>query len=86
MKYNLDVKSNELRTTYSELASIIPSLRNVTNPDLKALGNIRFKGNFKGFFTDFVTDGTLNTNLGTVATNLHMQFPANSPPFYSGKL
>ncbi len=82
----LNVKSNDLRTTYSELASIIPSLRNVTNPDLKALGNIRFKGNFKGFFTDFVTDGTLNTNLGTVATNLHMQFPENSPPFYSGKV
>ncbi len=82
----LNVKSNDLRTDYAELSSIIPSFRGIDKPNLKALGNIRFKGNFAGFFTDFVTNGTLTTNLGTVVTNLHMQFPDNTGPVYSGKV
>ncbi len=47
----LNIKSNDLRTTYNELTTIVPSLENVTNPNFSALGNIRFKGNFVGFFT-----------------------------------
>ncbi len=82
----LTVKSNDLRTNYAELASIIPSIRGIDKPNLSALGNIRFKGNFAGFFTDFVTNGTLTTNLGTVVTNLHMQFPDNTAAIYSGKV
>ena len=82
----MDLRANELRTTYSELATIIPSLRKVTNPNLSALGNIHFKGTFTGFFNDFVTYGTLNTNLGTLVTDLHMQFPVSGPSVYSGKV
>jgi hypothetical protein len=50
------------------------------------LGNINFTGTYTGFFTDFVTYGTLRTNLGTVVTDLHMQFPDNSPSLYSGRV
>ncbi|MDB5200453.1 MAG: hypothetical protein JWO92_2416 [Chitinophagaceae bacterium] len=82
----LNLKSNELRTSYAELATIIPSLKKVTGPNLSALGNIHFTGNFTGFFNDFVTYGTLTTDLGTLVTDLHMQFPGNSPSIYSGKV
>jgi hypothetical protein len=82
----LTLHSNELRTSYGELAAIIPSLRKVTSPNLRALGNIHFTGNFTGFFKDFVTAGTLRTELGELVTDLHMQFPDNSISFYSGKI
>ena len=82
----LNLKSNDLRTNYKELAAIIPSLKTVTSPNLRALGNIHFTGNFTGFFTDFVTYGTLTTDLGTLVTDLHMQFPGNAVSQYSGKV
>ncbi|MEJ7675541.1 MAG: hypothetical protein WKF59_23260 [Chitinophagaceae bacterium] len=82
----INLLSNDLRTSFNELTTIIPSLKNITSPNLSALGNIRFKGNFTGFFKDFITSGTLNTNLGTLITNLRMRFPDNSPSTYSGKV
>ena len=82
----LNLKSNDLRTSYTELATIIPSLRGVTSPNLSALGNIHFTGNFTGFFKGFVTYGTLSTDLGTLVTDLHMQFPEKSVSIYSGKV
>ena len=82
----LNVTANQLRTSYQELASIVPSIRGISKPDLRALGNINFKGNFTGFFNDFVTYGTLATNLGTLVTDLHMQFPSGRPSIYSGKI
>jgi hypothetical protein len=82
----LNLKANELRTTYGELSTIIPSLKKVTSPNLRSLGNIHFKGNFTGFLKDFVTYGTLRTDLGTLVTDLHMQFPDNSASVYSGKV
>ena len=82
----INLLSNDLRTSFNELTTIIPSLKNITSPNLSALGNIRFKGNFTGFLNDFITSGTLNTNLGTIITNLRMRFPDSSPSTYSGKV
>ena len=82
----LNLTSHELRTNYTELSTIIPSLRTVTSPNLSALGNIHFTGNFTGFLKDFVTYGTLTTDLGTLVTDLHMQFPENNASLYSGKV
>lgn len=82
----LNLKSNDLRTTYTELATLIPSLRKVTSPNLRALGNIHFAGTFIGFFKDFVTYGTLSTDMGTLITDVHIQFPGNGPSVYSGKI
>jgi len=82
----LNLKSNDLRTNYTELTTIIPSLKTVTSPNLRALGNIHFTGTYTGFFKDFVTFGTLTTDLGTLVTDLHMQFPNNAASQYSGKV
>ena len=81
----LTLRSNDLTTNYADLTSIIPSLKKVTSPNLMALGNIHFRGNFTGFPNDFVTYGTLATSLGTVITDLHMQL-RSSVPVYSGKM
>ena len=84
--FYLNLSSRELRTNYKELITIVPSLRNVTSPNLSTLGNIHFAGTFKGFLKDFVTSGTLITDAGTIVSDLHMQFPDNSASLYSGKI
>lgn len=82
----IDYKGESLKTTYSDLITIIPTLRSVHTPDLKKLGNISYKGNFTGFWNDFVTFGTINTNLGVVIADLNMKLPQGANPSYSGKI
>ncbi|MEP7251015.1 MAG: translocation/assembly module TamB domain-containing protein [Ginsengibacter sp.] len=82
----IDFRSREMRTTYSELVEFIPALKDVTNPQLSAFGNINFTGSYTGFIRDFVAYGTLQTDIGTLQTDLHMQVPPNAKASYSGKV
>lgn len=82
----IDFKSNDLVTDYNDVITIIPSLKNITQPNLKSLGNINFKGNFTGFINDFVTYGSIKTNLGNVIADLNMKLPDYGPATYSGKI
>ncbi len=82
----LDFRSREMRTTYSELAALIPSLKSIDNPRLSAFGRIGFTGSYTGFIRDFVAYGTLTTDIGTLRTDLHMQVPANGKAIYNGKI
>ncbi|MEI2757753.1 MAG: hypothetical protein V9F46_15025 [Chitinophagaceae bacterium] len=82
----IDLKANDLRTTYGDALTVIPALRQITKPDLRKLQDISFKGNFTGFIKDFVTFGTIRTNLGTVSTDLNMKFPDGKEPVYSGTI
>lgn len=82
----IDLKANDFRTTYNDAVQLIPSLRNITTPDLRSLSYVRFKGTYTGFLTDFVTYGTIQTNLGTLVTDLNMKLPARGLPVYSGRI
>jgi len=82
----IDFRSNNLVTNYSDLVAIIPSLKNVTKPNLSKLGNISFKGNYTGFINDFVTYGIISTNLGNIIADINMKLPDNRPAAYSGKI
>ncbi|MGG9963015.1 translocation/assembly module TamB domain-containing protein [Ferruginibacter sp. SUN106] len=82
----IDFKSNDLVTNYADLITIIPALKDVTQPKLSKLGNIKFKGNFTGFINDFVTYGNINTNLGNIIADINMKLPDNKPATYSGKI
>lgn len=82
----IDLKANNLQTTYADLISIIPALKNITQPKLSKLGNIRYKGNFTGFISDFVAFGTIQTNLGTVTADVNMKLPAGKPALYTGNI
>lgn len=82
----IDFKSNDLITNYNDLVTLIPQLKNVTQPKLNRLGNIRFKGNYTGFINDFVTYGSISTNLGNLVADVNMKLPANRPATYSGKI
>ncbi|MBP6431209.1 MAG: translocation/assembly module TamB domain-containing protein [Ferruginibacter sp.] len=82
----IDFKSRDLKTTYGDLVTIIPSLKKVTQPQLSKLGNIRFKGNYVGFINDFVAYGDINTNLGNINADINMKLPEGGTPIYSGKI
>jgi hypothetical protein len=82
----INVEAQDLQTTYGDVLSFIPSIRNINTPDLRKLTYLRFKGTYTGFINDFVTYGTIQTNLGTLRTDLNMKFPVNADPLYSGTI
>ncbi len=82
----IDFKANDFKTTWSDAVTIVPSLRNMRQPDLQKLQFVDFQGNFTGFIRDFVTFGTIRTNLGTVKTDINMKLPVGQEPVYSGTL
>ncbi|MEO6730467.1 MAG: translocation/assembly module TamB domain-containing protein [Ferruginibacter sp.] len=82
----IDFIANDLQTTYADISVIIPSLKNVTQPQLSKLGNIRYKGNFTGFINDFVAYGSINTKLGIITGDINMKLPAHTAPVYLGKI
>jgi hypothetical protein len=82
----IDLRANELRTNYSELSRLIPSLKGITNPNLSALGNIKFSGSYTGYINDFVTYGTLTTDIGILKTDLHLTIPDKGQAVYDGKV
>ncbi len=82
----IDFRANDFKTTYQDLAVILPGLKKIDKPQLSKLGNIRYQGNFTGFINDFVAYGTINTRLGIVTGDINMKLPENRPPIYLGKL
>lgn len=82
----INIDAQDLRTTYADASGFIPSIRSISMPDLKKLTYLRFKGTYTGFINDFVTYGTIQTNLGTLQTDLNMKFPAKGVPSYTGKI
>jgi hypothetical protein len=85
-KTYIEFKSNDFRTTYEDMATLVPSLRQVQQPRIDHIAWLRFKGDFTGTIQDFVTKGTIETSLGTIVTNLDMKLPASGPSIYSGTI
>ena len=82
----IDFKANDFRTSYSDVATIVPAVRRITNPDLRKIQYVNFKGSFTGFIRDFVTFGTIKTNLGTIVSDINMKLPVGQEPIYSGSI
>ncbi|MCU7551930.1 translocation/assembly module TamB [Chitinophagaceae bacterium LB-8] len=82
----INIKADELRTTYADAVNLVPAIRTITTPNLRQLQFLRFTGTYTGFLRDFVMYGNIQTALGTLETDLNMKFPGNKPPVYSGSL
>jgi hypothetical protein len=85
-KTHIDFKSNDFRTTYQDMVTLVPSIRQTQQPRLDRIEWLRFKGDFTGSFRDFITKGTVETNLGRIETNLDMKIPASGPALYKGTI
>ncbi len=81
----IQLYANNLNTNGKDITSFIPAVKtNAVAWD--GLTSINYKGSYKGYIRDFVTDGTLNTNHGSLYTNIHMKLPkeSNKQPSYDG--
>ncbi|MBO9631993.1 MAG: hypothetical protein J7578_02670 [Chitinophagaceae bacterium] len=82
----IDFEATDFRTNYKDAIAIIPQLKTITQPRLDHIEYLRFRGNFTGFVKDFVTYGTIETNLGTLVTDVNMKFPDVGHTNYNGNL
>jgi hypothetical protein len=82
----LDLRANRLETSYADAATIYPGIRKITDVALSKINYLKFKGAYTGYFKDFVTYGTIQTNLGTLVTDINLKLPDGGEPIYSGKL
>jgi len=82
----LDITANRFSTTYSDAARIYPDIKKINKPVLNKISYLKFKGSFTGFLKDFVTYGTIQTNLGTITSDINLKLPDGKEPIYSGKL
>lgn len=81
----LDLKIDKLSTNSVELKKILGFTK--LPKEINQLGKINFKGSFFGFLNDFVAEGVLNTDIGTIITDLKIGFgkdPKNAK--YSGTI
>ncbi len=85
-KTYIDFVARDFKTVYRDAITIVPQLRDITQPRLDKIRFLNFKGNFTGFITDFVTYGTFTTNLGVITTDLNMKIPDRGISSYSGTL
>ncbi len=80
----IEFKANDFRTTYQDMTLLIPSIKKIAQPRIDRIENLRFQGDFTGTVLNFVTKGTIETNLGTIVTNVNMKLPDTGPSIYSG--
>lgn len=80
----INFKSNDFRTTYADVITFAPFLKTIHQPRIDQIENLHFVGNFQGTFQNFATSGTIETNIGTMVTNLNMKFPPKKEASYSG--
>jgi autotransporter translocation and assembly factor TamB len=73
-----------ISTNSFDLGLFIPNIKDFTNPDLAALGQILFRGNFNGTTNNFKTAGIISSKLGGLTTNISLKLPKNSEPVYTG--
>lgn len=82
----IDLTSKDFRTTYADAVAFVPQLSQVTEPDLRLLGYMKFRGYFTGLLNDFITSGVIQTGLGTVTTDMNLKMPARATSSYYGTL
>ncbi|WP_321344681.1 translocation/assembly module TamB domain-containing protein [uncultured Draconibacterium sp.] len=85
----LDLKKSE--TTFGDISSIrLPNTaanRYIRFPEsFYEAGQLRFKGNFSGFLTDFVTFGTLESEMGTLTTDILVMPEREGQIYYRGNI
>jgi len=85
-KLTVSLSNANVQTNVHEISFIVPGLAKIKSPDLAALGNVHFVGDFNATLSKINAKGTLASALGGMYTDLSMWFPARAEPVYSGSL
>ncbi|MGI8951781.1 MAG: translocation/assembly module TamB domain-containing protein [Chitinophagaceae bacterium] len=80
----INFSNGNLQTTFNDVASVFPSIKNISSPNLAALGTIRFAGTFSGTINNFSSNGNISTAIGGIYANVNMKFPTKAEPIYNG--
>jgi hypothetical protein len=83
---NINFTSGTFQASYGDMIAIVPSLKGIKNPDIAALGNLRFAGTFTGTIHDFLVNGNISTAIGGVYANVAMKLPSTGEPSYKGSI
>lgn len=68
---HFDVMANSLRTNTTDLARLIEL--DPAPQEFLQLGKLHYVGSFVGYLSDFTTASTIQTDAGTVQSNVHIQ-------------
>lgn len=71
-----------LKTNYKDVSIFVPSIKNITEVNLAALGNIYFRGNYNGTISNFTTAGVFTSDIGSITANVGMQLPEKADATY----
>lgn len=80
-KMHLDLKIDDFATHLRHVAALLQP-KTVLPPTVLALGNVTYQGNFKGTLKDFLVQGNFNSELGTLQSDLALNF--EHVPTYKG--
>lgn len=75
-----------VQTNNREIAFLYPDIKTIKSPDLSALGNLKFIGNFSGTIQNFIAKGNISTLLGGLYTDINLKLPSKGEPSYKGNI
>ena len=82
----ITLKNGTVQMSYNDLVTIVPAVKEITSPNIAALGLFRYNGSFDGTLYNFAANGTISSAIGSIYANTKMQFPDRGEPRYSGKI
>jgi len=85
-KTTFSLKDGLLKTNAYDLCLFIPDLKGIREPNLPALGEIVYRGDFSGDRDKYKSAGSISTRLGGIVSNLQLQIPSKGEPTYQGNL
>ena len=85
-KLNINLTSANVQTNSREIAFIFPKITTIKSPDLAALGNVHFAGDFTAALNNFKAKGTFASALGGMYTDISLSLPSKSEPAYKGTI
>ncbi len=85
-KAGITLKQANVQTNSREISFIVPKMSTIKSPDLAALGNVHFVGNFRGTLHNINAKGALSSALGGMSADLVLSFPSKAQPTYKGSV
>lgn len=76
----------ELFTSGEGLSRYAPELRKNEAVNINAITRAHFKGDFRGYINNFVVRGTIQSNLGSIVSDVSMKMPGGSTTVYEGNI
>lgn len=85
-KTTINLTNANIQTNNSDISFLYPPLKTMKDPDMAALGNVRFTGAVNGTLLSYNINGNLSTYLGGLYTKLTLSFPSKGEPVYKGNI